>query len=507
MQTQARFQTVGSLAIFFVAPRIVGFCAAGVHPCAIPWSEAGQGFSLLEWFESIGSWKSGDLGETERRLGATCDRLGKAFPGFRGEGGSKIDHLLSSMSTTRYLIRGTAGPRKHSFSKVISRNTMSRMGALPFELGKYNVLVVGSGGVGTMAAYAMEKGGKASVTAVLRSNFEVVNDRGFAIDSRDHGAISGWKPTHIRETVPNVAQEAHLQPYDFIIVATKNVADIPPTVADIIAPAVTPKKTAIALLQNGLNIEKPIIASFPYNPVISGVPYIGAIESPHGTIKHINHDKLIISPFDNPNIPVSQSENAARLFLDAYSCRGVTCEYEPDVRKARWKKLLYNASYNTVAAILGMDTSRMRASEHVIDNLVRPVMKEIQQAAKVVAPGVELSDQLIEDLIRIDTFEGFFRPSMLQDIEKVRCIYMAALEIESFVTDKKWNRFQGKFIEFENIIGEPLREAESHGISMPTLKVIYALLKGIQWKMMEENGLVKVPMVSTPEMKYGEMER
>ncbi|KAK3985266.1 putative 2-dehydropantoate 2-reductase [Cladorrhinum sp. PSN332] len=357
------------------------------------------------------------------------------------------------------------------------------MGALPVEPSKYNVLVVGSGGVGTMAAYAMEKSGKSSVTAVLRSNFRAVNDGGFNISSRDHGTISGWKPTHIRETIPNVARETHLQPYDFIVVATKNVADIPPSVADIIAPAVTPKRTAIALLQNGLNIEKPIIASFPSNPVISGVPYIGAIEKPLGTIKHVNHDRLIVSPFINPNIPASRSENAAKSFREAYSCRGVTCEYEPDVRKARWRKLLYNASYNTVAAILGMDTSRMRVSEHVIDSLVRPVMKEIQQAAKVVAPGVELSDQLIEDLIRIDTFEGFFRPSMLQDVEK------------------------GKFIEFENIIGEPLREAEKHGVSMPTLRVIYGLLKGIQWKTMEANGLVKVPSVSTPAMKYGKRER
>ncbi|KAK4159399.1 putative 2-dehydropantoate 2-reductase [Cladorrhinum sp. PSN259] len=357
------------------------------------------------------------------------------------------------------------------------------MGSLPvMEPPKYNVLVIGSGGVGTMAAYAMEKSGKASVTAVLRSNYGVVKSRGFTIESRDHGAVTGWRPTHIRETIPNVSQEPHLQPYDFIVVATKNLADIPPSVADTIAPAVTPAKTAIALLQNGLNIEKPILDSFPLNPIISGVPYIGAIERPAGTIKHINHDRLIVSPFPNPNIiPFSQSETSARLFQEIYSCPGVTVEYEPDVRYARWKKLLYNASYNTVSAILGMDTTRMRMSEHVIDTLIRPVMKEIQSAAKVVAPGVELSDELIEELIVIDNFEGFFRPSMLQDVEK------------------------GKYIEFENIVGEPLREAERRGVAMPTLGVVYGLLKGLQWKMMEKNGMVKVsvPPVSTSGIKYG----
>lgn len=61
---------------------------------------------------------------------------------------------------------------------------------------KANVLLVGSGGVGTMGAYALETGGKAEVTAVLRSNYEAVSKQGFSIDSIEHGdGIVGWKPT------------------------------------------------------------------------------------------------------------------------------------------------------------------------------------------------------------------------------------------------------------------------------------------------------------------------
>lgn len=60
---------------------------------------------------------------------------------------------------------------------------------------KANVLLVGSGGVGTMGAFALEKGGKATVTSVLRSNFAAVEKSGFQITSLDHGDISNWKPT------------------------------------------------------------------------------------------------------------------------------------------------------------------------------------------------------------------------------------------------------------------------------------------------------------------------
>lgn len=46
-----------------------------------------------------------------------------------------------------------------------------------------------------MAAYALEKGGKADVTAVLRSNFEAVKKNGFNIRSIQHGDIDNWRPS------------------------------------------------------------------------------------------------------------------------------------------------------------------------------------------------------------------------------------------------------------------------------------------------------------------------
>lgn len=61
---------------------------------------------------------------------------------------------------------------------------------------KANVLLVGSGGVGTMATYAMEIGGRAAVTAVCRSNYLAVEKAGFSIDSIEHGqGIRGFRPS------------------------------------------------------------------------------------------------------------------------------------------------------------------------------------------------------------------------------------------------------------------------------------------------------------------------
>lgn len=189
-------------------------------------------------------------------------------------------------------------------------------------------------------------------------------------------------------------------------------------------------------------------------------------------------DISFIGAFENPNIPSSVSEAAARRFVEIYdACPAVDCKYDDDVPFNRWKKLLYNTSFNSVATILRMDTARMRFSEHVVDDLIRPIMLEVVAVAR--AKGVELPLDLIEKIITVDLYESFFKPSMCQDIEK------------------------GNFIEFENIIGEPLREAERLGVPTPTLKVIYGVLKGLQFQTKEAKGLVEVPVRSTPEMKYG----
>ncbi|KKY32406.1 putative 2-dehydropantoate 2-reductase family [Diaporthe ampelina] len=349
------------------------------------------------------------------------------------------------------------------------------MGSVPDA--KANILLVGSGGVGTMAAYALEKGGKASVTAVLRSNHKVVSEKGFEINSIQHGEVKSWRPSAIRNTIPNVTEEdLH---YNYVVITTKNIADIPPAMTEVIAPAVTPGLTNILLLQNGLNIERPFIKAFPANPVLSGITVIGASEEPRGTIKHDNFDISYIGAFENPNIDSELSEAAAWTFVEMYdACSAVKCTYDSDVQYSRWRKLLYNASFNTVATILRMDVSHMRASEHVIDDLVRPLMLEI--VATAAAKGVVLPLEEVEKIITVDLYSSFFLPSMAQDMRKTN------------------------FIEFENIVGEPLREAEALGVPTPTLRVVYGLLKGLQFQTKVAKGLVQVPKESSSEMKYGD---
>lgn len=62
-------------------------------------------------------------------------------------------------------------------------------------MSKSRVLIVGTGGIGTMSAYALENGGLAEVTAVMRSNHDAVVKDGIYIDSVQYGQIKAWRPT------------------------------------------------------------------------------------------------------------------------------------------------------------------------------------------------------------------------------------------------------------------------------------------------------------------------
>jgi ketopantoate reductase len=63
------------------------------------------------------------------------------------------------------------------------------------DIKKKNVLVIGGGSVGAIAALNLDVGGLANVTIALRSNYIPVFFKGYDIESCDHGKLEGWRPS------------------------------------------------------------------------------------------------------------------------------------------------------------------------------------------------------------------------------------------------------------------------------------------------------------------------
>lgn len=126
----------------------------------------------------------------------------------------------------------------------------------------------------------------------------------------------------VRNTIPT-AQE---KKFDYIILTTKSIPDIPPPLPDLIAPAILPSHTAIILIQNGVNVEHPFQEQFPTNPIISGVSFTSATEVELGLIRHDDHDRVRLGPFPYPRNQDSgggelsvKATTATRTFITAYN--------------------------------------------------------------------------------------------------------------------------------------------------------------------------------------------
>ncbi|KAJ1323979.1 2-dehydropantoate 2-reductase [Microdochium nivale] len=353
------------------------------------------------------------------------------------------------------------------------------------------VIIVGGGGVGTLAAYNLDVGGLADTTMVLRSNYTTVSDHGFTINSCQHGQIQAWKPRGGLISASAASESAATgTKFDYVVCCTKNIPDVAgPSVADLLSPYITPAHTAIVLIQNGINIEKPLVAAFPNNVVLSGVSLIGAMEESPGHILHNDPDKLMVGHFHNPFLPQYVQEKAAKHFVELYAASAkVSATYDADVRWTRWRKLLYNAVYNPIAALTDSDTSRLRLcaredkadsraqnagaaartkSHNVLEDLILPAMREVQAAA-LAAHGVVLPDELLVQVVETEPITEHVLPSMQQDLRK------------------------GRHIECEVILGETLRLGEGAGVQMPVLRTLYCLCRAVQFRARERAGLVDV---------------
>ncbi|SCU79137.1 LANO_0A05204g1_1 [Lachancea nothofagi CBS 11611] len=324
---------------------------------------------------------------------------------------------------------------------------------------KSKVLLVGSGGVGTIASYALEYAGKTAVTSVLRSDYSKVVEKGFSIDSCDYGQVPVFRPTNI---VNSVEASKEYGPFEYVVVATKCLPEID-SMIDVIAPVVT-ADTAIVLIQNGIGIDVEAKTKFPQNIVLSGVSMIGSANR-NGHIEHEAPDFLKVGYFDNENLDQADMEKVCRKFVKLYSNDKNECHFDENVKFSRWRKLVYNACLNSVCALTGVDSGRLELFGGV-DSIIRTAMREVITIAK--SDGVELPEDVIEFMIRSDD-PVYYCPSMLVDIKK------------------------GNLLEIEVIVGNPVRIAQRNDVSAPYLTLIYELLKVVQQHIMEQKGMITVP--------------
>lgn len=220
------------------------------------------------------------------------------------------------------------------------------------------------------------------------------------------------------------------------------------------------------LIQNGLDIEVPIIAAFPTNTVMSAISMIGSWTSGENRIIQESPDVLTIGPHFHDGLDRALQMERTREFVEMYTAGSAggdaamaDCTLTEDMPVARWQKLLWNSTFNTLCNLMRMDVGELQSSGGR-ETLLIPAMWEIYAIAK--AAGHAPPEEMIRYYAYRSPNDYRYRPSMLLDLEN------------------------GRPLELEVLLGNPVRKAKELGVPTPILNTVYNLLKLEKWKLEQE---------------------
>lgn len=302
------------------------------------------------------------------------------------------------------------------------------------------VLVVGAGAIGALYGSVLARQG-ARVSVVCRSDHDAVARSGFTIRSKTLGDHV-FRPERVVKSVADYGPGA-----DYLILATK-VIERMDRVA-LIRPAVG-TRTAVVLIQNGVDIEPEIEQAFPQNEILSCLAFVGVSRVARGQIWHQSYGHLVLGKY-----PCGASPAAQRL-AGLWEAGGIACNVTDDVVTARWLKTVWNAVFNPLSIQGGGLTTEQMLSGEEAESFVRASMEEVCRVAGAI--GHPLPPETVENNIAPTRLMPPYLTSMAIDYE------------------------HGRPIEIEAILGNVVRAARRAGVAIPRLEALYAITKMVERK-------------------------
>ncbi|GAA5875992.1 hypothetical protein JCM16303_006986 [Sporobolomyces ruberrimus] len=388
-----------------------------------------------------------------------------------------------------------------------------------------DILLIGLG-AGEFLGYIINK--HVQVTAIARSSYEAMNEKGIEIQSEKFGHFKEWRPYRLVKD----AAEANDRPYKYIIVTTKALPDLLPT-ASILAPFLESNMNqsidledgpTVVLMQNGIGIEHGLQVAYPQVPVISVVVWIGANLHPGPLVTHGIMEKLIMGLYlgeggDSPQTQDAVEDDYAdpagyrgpggqerreeghrrtEFFADLLRQGGGAVEVFENVQPKRYEKQLWNASLSSFCAMSRCSVSAAVAPPVLPYTLpvVRRTMLEVIYIARAWGYAEDvLPLKAVDDAIKI-TIKNYQKQNGIPDTPATPSARADAFgsiggygfptgpedqDDRSAVIDFKPSMLldveAGRPCELEPIIGSLLDRARAKGVATPRLDVAYSTLK------------------------------
>ena len=319
------------------------------------------------------------------------------------------------------------------------------------------VLIVGAGAVGAFYGSRLSLTPSCLVSALCRSNYTAVKANGFYVTSPQYDSFT-FKPAQTFANADEV-RESNIQ-WDYLLVSTKALPDVSDD-SNLLEGLVGPT-TAIVLVQNGLGVEEPYAKRFPHATLLSAVTIASVAQPSAGQIKHNRWTRISIGPyFVNPDKSNARATDQNTEFVQMLQTSGIKDAEAYDhagLQFVRWHKIAINAAMNPTAVLSGGTPNATMANDPELAAFLLGVMNEVLETApKVLGRPLPKKLASAEQILRSTKKNSSgSKPSMLLDWE------------------------QGKRMELEVILGNPIRIAREKGLEMPRLQALYALLRKAQ---------------------------
>ncbi len=295
------------------------------------------------------------------------------------------------------------------------------------------IVIVGAGAVGAFYGAILQRAG-ARVEVVLRSDADLVRERGFVIDSR-LGDLS-YRPAAVHHS-----DDAAVPGADVVVCCVKVLPEVDR--AALIAPWLGPA-SSIALIENGLDIEPAVADALPDHPLVSALAFIAVSRSAPGEIEHRAYGHLTLGAW--PHGVSAEARSLAELFETG----GVDVKCSDSIVRERWAKSLWNTPFNPISVLAdGTDTVTLLDTPGG-EALARAAMTEVMAVAA--ADGHPLPANAVDRNIEATRRMPAYRNSMALD-------YRA-----------------GRALEIEAILGNVVARAEALGVAVPRLHTLRTLI-------------------------------
>ncbi|KAJ7288031.1 ketopantoate reductase PanE/ApbA C terminal-domain-containing protein [Mycena rebaudengoi] len=325
-----------------------------------------------------------------------------------------------------------------------------------------NILIVLS--IGSTYGYILHAGGQVRLSVVARSNASIIRQKGLSVRSVKFGDHDGIKFNAVYSTCEEAAESGRT--FSYVICTTKALLDSIPPMEDMLRPVIS-RQTVIVLIQNGVGQEVPLHTAFPATTIISCVCWTGAQTLDVGVVEVFTRDNLILGVDWDPRVNLSrtQQQQALDILADIFIESNAQITVQSNIQVDCWVKLIWNSAWNSLTALTQLRTSDFIVTSSSAQSVARHIFSEGIEVAR--AKGIAIPDDTFDTLMAQYTSITGFKSSMLTDALK-----MQPMEVEA-------------------ILGTPLKEGTRLGMPVPTITVVYSLLKALEWK--RSNGYQRSP--------------